>query len=59
MPSVMLVGGRALGKCLDYEGEALMKRTIALIKETPQSFLDSFAISGYNKKSETWNRALT
>ena len=37
MPDGMVLRGRAFGRCLVHEGEALMNRISALIKEAPQS----------------------
>ena len=34
--NVIVFGGRAFGRGLDYEGEALMKEISALLKKTPK-----------------------
>lgn len=39
MPSVMVLNGWVFGKCLDYDGGALMDRICILMKEALQSFL--------------------
>lgn len=47
--------GGAFGRRLSYESEALMNGVRALTKETPESFLFSFAMCGYKEKTATWN----
>lgn len=58
MTNVMVLGGRASGKCLGHEGILLMNGIHILVKQTPQRSLDPSAMWGYTR-SATWKRTLT
>lgn len=42
IPNVMVVGGKAFGRYLDYEGGNFINKIGVLIEETPRSPLASF-----------------
>lgn len=43
-------GRSAFGRCFGHKGGALMGRICILVKESPESFLMSFTMLGWNKK---------
>lgn len=48
---VMILEGEAFGRRLGHEGGSLTNRIRALVKETPERSLSSFAIGGYSEKT--------
>ena len=58
IPDVIILGGRAFGRCVGHEDGVLMNRVSARMKETPQTSLAPSAMLQYNMKSATQNGAL-
>lgn len=55
MSKVIVLGDGAFGRSLVHEDKALINGISALIKETPQSSLVPFTISGHNRQSTVCN----
>ena len=50
MLNAMVLGGKGFGRCLSYEGEALMNGISVLIKETSENSLIFSTTWGQSKK---------
>ena len=51
MPTVIVLGGGALGRWLGHKDGALMKKISAFITQTPESSLAPFSMWGHHEKT--------
>ena len=50
MSNMVVLGGRAFGRCLGHEAGALMSGILVLRKQTPQSSLDASSVWRHSEK---------